>query len=336
MFITVEDSFKSFRRHGGRLSEARAAFPSAPLPWIDLSTGVNPTPWQGARADARDLARLPDPTDIATLEATAATVFGCSPANVAAVPGADSALRLLPWITRAARAVIASPTYGGHADAWHAAGAEVTATDWESLKQHPSDAVIAVSPNNPDGVIIPPADLLDNAWRQDRWLIVDESFADVTPEFSVASHARDKVIVLRSFGKFFGLPGVRLGFVIAEPSVIAHVRALTGDWPVSADAVVMGRSAYADITWQSQTRKTLHDSATRLDTALKKSNFQVLGGTSLFRLTARTDAAACFTRLAQAGILVRPFTFAPTWLRFGIPAPSAWDRVEAALEACSP
>src|SRR5262245_61273964 len=93
-------------RHGGRLAAAEAAFPDAPRPWIDLSTGINPKPWRGRRATPAELARLPSPEAVAALEAAAARAFGADPASVAAVPGAEAGLRLLPRLIGARQAAI--------------------------------------------------------------------------------------------------------------------------------------------------------------------------------------------------------------------------------------
>jgi cobalamin biosynthetic protein CobC len=328
--MTVKDPHTVLRRHGGSLDAARAAFPAAPEPWIDLSTGVNPYAWRGWRAGRGDLTRLPDPKATADLEAKAAATFGCDPACVAAVPGADIGLRFMPALTQAASAAIVSPTYGGHAEAWP--GAHAISRD--NILACDDDALVVVNPNNPDGGIVPKETLLALKART-RWLIVDESFAEAMPEMSVAPHVGGGLIVLRSFGKFYGLPGLRLGFIVAAPGVIAKVRAMTGDWPVSADALRLGAAAYADTAWQSRTRARLSKAAARLDKLLARHGFEIIGGTSLFRLVRRTDAAACFQRLGEAGILVRPFDDAPTHLRFGLPAPTAWSRLEAALKACA-
>ncbi|MBY0509094.1 MAG: pyridoxal phosphate-dependent class II aminotransferase [Rhodospirillaceae bacterium] len=325
--MTAKDPHKVLRRHGGSLDAARAAFPAARLPWIDLSTGVNPYPWRGLRPGRGDITRLPDPNDIAGLEAKAAAAFGCDPACIAAVPGADIGLRFMPTLTQAASVAIVSPTYGGHAEAWPNANA----ISRDSIPKWKDDAVVVVNPNNPDGGVTPKETLLAHK----NWLIVDESFADAMPEISVASHVRGRLIVLRSFGKFYGLPGLRLGFIVAAPDMIARVRAMTGDWPVSADAIRLGAAAYADTAWQTRTRARLTKTARRLDKLLARHGFHIVGGTPLFRLAHRPDAAACFQRLGEAGILVRPFEDAPTQLRFGLPAPAAWSRLEAALKACS-
>ncbi len=326
-----EGGLAPFTRHGGRLRDAMRAFPQAPTPWLDLSTGVNPHPWAGDRAPISALKKLPDPSDIAGLEAVAAKAFGADPAHVLAVPGADSGLRLLPYILKAQTVAIASPTYNGHAEAWTAAGAAIQSVSYENVLSAAAEAIVLVNPNNPDGKTAQPSKIMT---IQNKWVIVDESFGDLTPDLSVAASAQRNLIVLRSFGKFFGLPGVRLGFVVADPSIIANLRKLVGDWPVSADAVALGTAAYADEAWHLQTRVHLTHEAQRLDALLTQNGFNILGGASLFRLAARTEARKIFEALASHGILVRAFAGQPTWLRFGLPEASAWPRLAAALESC--
>jgi cobalamin biosynthetic protein CobC len=142
-----------------------------------------------------------------------------------------------------------------------------------------------------------------------------------------------RAVVLRSFGKFYGLPGVRLGFAIAEPGLAARIGAQFGDWPVSAEAIAAGLAAYGDAAWAERTRARLAREAQRLDDVLVRTGFEIVGGTSLFRLVAAPDAPRRFVALARLGVLVRPFSDQPTWLRFGLPKPKDWPRLTAALEA---
>jgi cobalamin biosynthetic protein CobC len=321
----VTRSAASFAVHGGRLAAAARLFGGAVAHWVDLSTGISPHPypldWEGI-----DHRRLPEPELLAVLEETAAAAFGVAePKTVVAVPGTDLALRLLPLLVPFRRPAILVPAYGGHAEAWpgarHLGLAEVEARAFDA------DLLILCNPNNPDGRLLSPARLRGLGVP----LIVDEAFADAHPEASLLAD-RAGAIVLRSFGKFFGLGGVRLGFVIADPPLAARVRALVGDWPVSAAAIAAGRAAYADLGWQMAQRRRLADAAARLDGLLESAGLAILGGTSLFRLARHRCAEALFTRLARAGILVRPFADRPDVLRFGIPGSEhAWDRLAAAL-----
>jgi cobalamin biosynthetic protein CobC len=325
-----------FLGHGGRLETAQKLFPAAPTPWIDLSTGINPHAYP-IDATASDLRRLPFPEEIAQLEQSAARAFGCADTHIAAVPGADVGLRLIARIKTARRVTVISPTYSGHAEAWTSAGAHVVSAPSPD-DVPPSDVVILINPNNPDGRMWALADVLALAQRQHAnggWLIVDESFGDIDPAISVASHADEDLVVIRSFGKFFGLPGLRLGFIIGSDRLVAGIRAITGSWPVNVLAAHAGCTAYADAAWHADMRARLKEDAARLDQMQSKAGFKIVGGTTLFRLAAHDKATDCFLTLARLGILTRPFDYAPTWLRFGFPRVDEWERLAAALEQCS-
>ena len=331
----------AFSIHGGRLSEARRRFPGAPAPWIDLSTGINPTPYPARSASREERARLPDPAEIAALEAAAARAFGVEAASVLATAGAEAGIRLLAAALAARRVGILGPTYGGHAEAWRAAGAVVMPIAWADLSPATDcDLVVVVNPNNPDGAMLPAASMAELAGLTEArggWLVVDEAFIEASDAVSVTARLGPgkQLIALRSFGKFYGLPGLRLGFLAASPDLVDRLRARLGGWPVSADAIVAGRQAYADQAWAVLTRRRLAEGAARLDRLLAGAGLQVVGGTSLFRLAAADDAPRRFQSLAEAGVLTRPFDYAPDWLRFGLPADEHWPRVEAALMECA-
>ncbi|CAN5311465.1 threonine-phosphate decarboxylase CobD [soil metagenome] len=316
--------------HGGRMAKAQADHPSAPRPWLDVSTGINPDGWRGRRAPLSALTVLPDPADTAALEAAAASAFGCDPDRVAAVPGAEAGLRLLPTLLDFARVAVATPTYGSHVDAWRQARIEVIEVERQRLFEQKTGALVIVNPNNPDGATASGAEMISAA--KGRWLVIDESFVDTDPEISAIPDMSDRTVVLRSFGKFYGLPGVRLGFVIAAPALAQRVRDRTGDWPVGADAIAMGRAAYADTDWAERMRKTLAREARRLDQTLKATGFEIVGGTSLFRLARCEDAGARAGRLAEQGVLVRTFAHDVTLIRFGLPGRRNWRRLQTALE----
>ncbi|MDP1619246.1 aminotransferase class I/II-fold pyridoxal phosphate-dependent enzyme [Phenylobacterium sp.] len=316
--------------HGGRLSKARGDHPLAPEPWLDLSTGINPQAGRWRRAPVRALARLPDPSDLKALEAAAARAFGAPADRVVAVPGAEAGLRLLAGRLGVRRVAIASPTYGSHADAWRLAGAEVAEVARDKLFETDAELRIIVNPNNPDGAVTRGGDLV--AMAGDGWLLIDESFVEVEPSASASPFAGDRTIMLRSFGKFYGLPGVRLGFIVAPLELSNALRAWIGDWPVSADAIAMGQAAYADAAWAERTRARLVADAGRLDQLLTAAGLDVVGGTSLFRLARCEAAARRAWRLGEEGVLVRIFAHDPNLIRFGLPARRDWRRLQLALE----
>lgn len=322
----------AFTHHGGRLADACARFGGAPEDWLDLSTGINPVPWQPPPALAIDWRGLPQAQALALLEARAAGHFGVQPGLCMALPGSEVALRLL------AR-VLDLPgrypplAYGTYRDAF--ARGEALASR-EDLPSH-ATAIVLGNPNNPDGTVLSRARALALLAHQEAhggWLIVDEAFADGAPDASVAAlvapHRR--LIVLRSFGKFFGLAGLRLGFAIAPERALAALRHLLGDWPVHAAALAFGAAAYADRAWIAQTRQALPVRAAALDGVLRRHGLASEGACPLFRLVRTPEAGRLFAMLSRRHILTRPFADHPDLLRFGLPADDAGlVRLDAAL-----
>lgn len=311
--------------HGGRLTQARAMFPDAPAPFLDLSTGISPHPYPWPELPPAAFTRLPEPEDVAALEAAAAAAYGVAdPAMVAAAPGTQALIQMLPRLFPATRVAVVGPTYAEHARAWAESGAEIVAGDASAPVR------VLCNPNNPDGRRWSAETLLA---RDAGRLIVDEAFADFAPEgTSLAPYLpRPGVVVLRSFGKAYGLAGVRLGFALAAPVEAAAIRAALGPWAISGPAIAIGRAALADTAWRTAMHRRLESEATALDTCLAAAGLRVLGGTPLFRLAA-SDRADLPRQLARAGILVRGFPDRPGLIRFGLPGcDAALARLAAAL-----
>lgn len=328
------------RTHGGNLESAMALHPEAPRPWIDLSTGINPVPYPVGPLPAETWTRLPSGAALADLMAAAAFAYGAADgAMVAAAPGTQALIQLLPRLMPARRVAVLGPTYGEHAAAWSAAGAAVaTVTTVDALAD--ADVAVVVNPNNPDGRVIAPDRLLALSAalaRHGGRLVVDEAFADGLAGVSVVPRLDDPaargMVVLRSFGKTYGLAGVRLGFAVADAPTAAAIRQALGPWAVPGPALTIGRAALRDGDWLAGAMARLVADAARLDGLLAAAGLTPLGGTPLFRLAEAPEGAdVWFDRLARAGILTRPFDYAPTWLRFGLPGDAAaWGRLEAAL-----
>lgn len=318
--------------HGGGLEAARRHFGGNEdgADWIDLSTGINPHIWPGAAAMAFDWQRLPDPEALVRLEAVAASFFGVDARHVCAVPGSEIGLRLTGALVGRSASHIA-PSYRTHGEMI----AGCAPIDREAAQGHDGTLILA-NPNNPDGRVTGPAAmraLLDGRGPDD-WLLVDEAFADVDPAVSIAPLVDDgrRLVVFRSFGKFFGLAGVRLGFVLAPQTIVAALREQLGAWPLSAAAIAIGTAAYADADWIAATRRRLPGDAAALDAILKRRGFEPVGACPLFRLIEVNDARMLFERLARHHILTRPFADRPHWLRIGLPTGAvARARLEAAL-----
>ncbi len=308
------------RDHGGGLDGAIARYGGTREGWIDLSTGINPHPYPIEGLRASDWADLPDQGAFEQL-GTAARQFWSVPKEAAILPtpGASALIARIPALAKPGRVQITMPTYNEHAAAFSAQG-------WSVQGTNPADARVIVHPNNPDGRLWQARDA-DAALT-----VIDESFCDVTPQASLVHLAmRPGVVVLKSFGKFWGLAGLRLGFAIGDPDLITRLNDLTGPWAVSGPALRVGTQALVDTDWATETRARLEVDSARLDALVTRKGARLVGGTSLFRLYDVDAATTWQDRLAQAHIWSRVFPYSKTYLRLGLPRSDGWDRLEAAL-----
>ncbi len=318
------------RDHGGNIDAAMARFGGAAEDWIDLSTGINRAPYPLPPIPPDAWAALPTRAAQARLVAAARAAYRTG-AAILPVSGAQAAIQMIPRLGPPGRARVLSPTYNEHAAALLAAGWTVEeVAEPDALAG--ADLAVVVNPNNPDGRTFPPDRLRAIAGQVGR-LVVDESFADATPGLSLApGPAMPGLLVLRSFGKFYGLAGVRLGFVLGAEADIDTLAAMAGPWPVSGAAIEIGAAALADRAWAAQTTARLAADGPRMDALAARVGWRLAGGSSLFRLYDTPDAAQAQERLARARIWSRIFPYSATWLRLGLPgAETEWARVAAAL-----
>lgn len=329
-------------RHGGALAWAEAQFGVPPHGWVDLSTGVNPWPYPLPPLPPAIAHRLPDDDllhQACSLAARHAGAVGSS--GVVAGAGSQALIASLPRLRPPAQVAVIGHAYAEHALSWRRAGHRVREIPSpEAVTEHDM-VVVLINPNNPDGHSLLPADLFplaDRLAERGGWLVVDEAFADTRPEISLAPFTgrHPALWVLRSFGKFFGLAGLRLGFALTTPLLANTLREALGPWAVSGPALWAAGLALADQPWIVATRIRLREAAAVLDQDLQAAGLTVRGGTPLFRLASSPHAAALFVRAAQAGVLVRIFTEEARshWLRFGLPADDdARARLQAVLAA---
>jgi cobalamin biosynthetic protein CobC len=303
--------------HGGMLDSACETYGIARDRWLDLSTGISANPYPLPELAREYWQRLPDSGLDTWLRESAARCYGVNgPHLVVPAPGTQSLIQWLPRLFPQQSVLVVSPTYDEHASAWHAAGHSVQTGSLEELAG--ARIVVVVNPNNPDGRTVDPQRLAQLA--RDRLVVVDEAFADVVPEVSVAGRVEaGNLIVLRSVGKMFGLAGMRLGFALAGRELARRLREALGPWAVSGPAAAVGAVMLNDEAWIRGTRVRLKSAAGRLDGLLVRARLNVVGGTPLFRLIEHERAAALFEHLAAKGVLVRRFADHGRWLRFGIP-----------------
>ena len=319
--------------HGGKLRLASARYGVPIEKWLDLSTGINPDGWPVPPAPPSAWSRLPEDED--GLEAAARAYYGTE--SLLAVAGSQAAFQALPLLRGPCRVGIISPGYAEHAYAWRRAGrviAAVPAADLGNAARY-VDVLVIINPNNPTGDRFAPETLLDWHARlaaRDGWLVVDEAFIDPSPAESLAPYStRPGLIVLRSLGKFFGLAGARVGFVLAESSWLYRFGEHIGPWAVAAPSRWAATLALADRAWQEATRAQLLKQAERLAALLRRHGLAPGGGCALFQWAPSPHAAAIHERLSRQGILTRLFR-EPASLRFGLPgAETDWARLEEAL-----
>lgn len=321
--------------HGGRLQRAVLEYGIAVQDWVDLSSGIAPWPFAIPEIPLRAWARLPETDD--GLEQAAREYYGVP--QLLPVAGSQAAIQALPRLRRSGKVGVLSPCYAEHAEGWRRAGHRVREVGEAEVEffLDSLDVLVVVNPNNPTGLSLTPERLLD--WharlaQRGGWLVVDEAFMDNTPHLSLARHAHQVgLIVLRSFGKFFGLAGVRLGFVLAERRLLKLLAEQVGPWAVSGPTRVVGQACLSDTQGHARQRLRSEAASERLVEVLERHGLKPQGGCALFQWLISAEAESLYHFMARRGILLRLFTHNSS-LRFGLPAEEAdWDRLEQALQA---
>lgn len=328
--------------HGGNLRDAVARYGRPLQDWVDLSTGINPRFYPVPQIAEHAWHRLPEKSDALN---QAAQTFYETP-RVLAVAGTQAAIQALPRLRPQSRVLVSAPSYAEHAYQWRRHGHQVTELPYGELNAAvpAADVVVVCNPNNPTGAGMMPQTLLqwvEQLRSRGGWLVVDEAFADTLPESSVAPYAdRPGLIVLRSVGKFFGLAGLRLGFVAAEESLLHQLENAIGPWTVSGPAQQIACAALNDKAWQDATRTYLQQQGDRLRSLLRKQGYRS-SGTDLFQWCSDADLQGqteeMWRHMAEQGIWLRLFKQAARGLRFGLPADEpAWQRLERAFDLWTP
>lgn len=322
-------------QHGGDIEAFGAAHPHASRPLIDLSTGINPNAYMPT-LDPAWMTRLPGKVEEEACLTAFSSYAGIDPAYVSLMPGTQAIISGLPHLFERSRVAVLAPTYGEHAVSWEAAGHSVSSCIASDIAHADAEIIVVTNPNNPDGHTFDTAALRELQLKQKArggWLVVDEAFVDSAPELSIGRQVEEGgLLVLRSFGKFFGLAGLRLGFLVSPPDIAVMLARRLGPWSVSTTALHIGCAAYSDARWIDDTRVSLTTSMERLKAMLVPTLGTSISGTSLFHLLRTSDAQRAADHLAAHGIFVRTFADMPNYLRVGLPGEAwQWDRLETAL-----
>ncbi|WP_246091426.1 threonine-phosphate decarboxylase [Swingsia samuiensis] len=314
-------------------------FPSAPKPFVDLSTGISPYPYPISEKDLVMITALPQIGEEIELYKAAANAYKIKDLDrIVGASGTQLLISLLPYVLVQRHVLILGPTYSGHEISWKNAGASVQIVEDSTKLQKAiknQSIVVMCNPNNPDGRILSLQEIeaiAADVTQKGGWLILDEAYADFEDFSGGEILEKFNIIMLRSFGKSYGLPGVRLGFLVSTVSVANRMRLILGDWSVNSVAISVGTRALKDVSWQEEIKKKLKEDILRLSALLQEAQLSIKGKSRLFCLVSHPQAQRFWEFLCKRGIVVRSFEERPQELRFGIPRnEEEWTRLE---EAC--
>lgn len=319
--------------HGGRLNKAAKKF-SIPIEnWIDLSTGINPNHWPIPNIPNKYFTRLPEDDD--GLVEAARKYYQAD--NLLPVAGSQSVIQLLPLLREKSKVAVPDIGYAEHAHQWQTAGHEIVFYKTSNLDDivNDVDVLIIINPNNPTGETVTQKQLL--AWHKilqskQGWLIVDEAFADAEeiPSIVNMSHLTG-LIVLRSIGKFFGMAGVRSGFVFAEKNLLIEINEKLGPWALTGVSRYVTTMALLDDKWILNSKQTLNQTSDFMEDLIFECSGIMPSGTKLFKTIFHLQAEEVFELFAKQGILVRLLDN-KQGLRFGMPSNRDWEKVKQVFE----
>lgn len=266
-------------RHGGNIDDALKAYGGQAQDWLDLSTGISPWPYPANNIELDLWHKLPTAPE--NLITAASVYYNCEPSKISVSPGTQLAIRLLPsLLTQGQRVAVPSIGYQEHRYAWQRAGHKVVDYDcFDSLSSlTDNDAIdhaVVINPNNPSCELIDKNHLVTIAQKLVGVLIVDEAFADYDNAQSLVSTTQlDNILVLRSIGKYFGLAGARVGFVISNHPLARELNTLLQPWSINGAALAITEQALSDIQWQQQqTSRIKQQNQSLLELIAKHFNF---------------------------------------------------------------
>jgi histidinol-phosphate aminotransferase len=299
--------------------------------FIKLNTNENPYPPSPAvgRAIAavleRGLSRYPDPLATGFRE-RAATVLGVEPDWILCGNGSDEILTL---VTRAFVAAgdalrLPYPSYVLYRTLAQIQGARSDEVyfdrDWRLPDEFWSAAeglrlAFLPNPNSPSGTLVPPSRVLEIARRLPCPLVVDEAYVDFAEENCLSLVAQcDKVMISRTLSKSYALAGLRFGFLVAQPHLIAGLRKVKDSYNCDALSIAAATAAIDDSAWLAANRAKILATRARLTEGLRALGFAVLDSQANFVWATRADRPLqpLYERLKKNHILVRYMDY-PGW-----------------------
>jgi len=333
--------------HGGQLQQVAKQFNIAPENWLDLSTGIAPFSYPIPNIPEKLYQALPQPNN--DLESAAKGYYNAN--SLLVTNGSQAIIKLLPCLWReqnqqSTTVYLPEQGYKEHQLAWQSASFTLC---WyqdklPALEEIEDNSVLVViNPNNPTGQLFSRSLLIkyqEKLAKCSGLLVVDEAFIDViNPSQSMTNsiNAYKNTLILRSFGKFFGLAGIRIGFLIGSEVWLENFREHLGPWQVNGPAQYIAEKALLDINWQEKQQCKLKALSSRLRAVLAENlpyeNISTISGTDLFQTVyfkEGIEVEKYYIALCQLGIYVR-LTDDKHALRFGIAKMEQLERLANAL-----
>lgn len=327
-------------KHGGDVYAAAREKRSRFNRLVDFSASINPL---GPSLRVRHailsawsaLVHYPDPDHVSLREAIGRK-FSLAPDWVRIGNGSCELIHLLPRALSLRKVMIMGATFSEYSRAvWLAGGKVLNVLAKRSDGYRPPlrealkslqgdgpmiDALFLCNPNSPTGQVIFQEDLVELvqvAERKRTWLIVDEAFVDYCEAQSVLPRltSHPYLLVIRSFTKFYGLPGLRVGYLVGNPKVLAHLQTLQSPWAVNALAQVAALSAIQDQSHASRSLAFMNVERKNLEMSLAQLKgvvvFPSAANFLLVELPPRQSASELCLALRQEGLLVRDCSLVP-------------------------
>lgn len=320
--------------HGGDLRTAEEIYGIAADEWLDFSSNMNPAGPPEAVAELmrerwKEIVHYPDPA-VRGLRAKLAEKYGVPAESILVGNGAAELIDLVVRVLQPASTVLARPSFSEYEEAVMKINGrldeiQLAAADGFLLKEAAVQQLAAGAaedgrawflghPNNPTGRLLP-SDTLQALVDSQAQLILDEAFIDFVPDearhslIRVAAESR-RVIVIRSMTKFYAVPGIRLGFLVAHPEVVRRLQTLQTQWSVNFLAQLIGEAVLEDEAYARQTRDWLLRERPWLSEQLRGLGLHVVPSDVNFLLAslpadAGLDVLQLQRLMAAKGILIR-------------------------------
>jgi histidinol-phosphate aminotransferase len=321
---------------------------------IKLNTNENPFPPSPRVVDA--IRRItPDtlrryPSSMADeFRTVAARVHGVSPENILAGNGSDDILQiaLRSYCGPGDVLVCPDPTYSLYPVLAELADVRLIPVPWEpgwrlpaaALLREGARAMFFANPNSPSGTSVAVAEIEALARETEALVLVDEAYADFANDNCLSLPARQpNVLVTRTFSKGYGLAGLRLGYAIGDPDVIAQMAKVKDSYNCDAIAIAAACAALDDQEYARANWQAVRAERTRLSSELERRRFAVIPSQANFLLATTPDAAHAgwlYAALKARAVLVRFFDKPglDNMLRISVGAPEENDALLAALDA---